>query len=88
MPDSLERETGSDGRVAAWDAAVRLLHWSLAALVLFDFYLDDGGWLHRTIGYAAAAVVVARWLWAIVAGGAAGFGIREFVNIKSVQVKA
>jgi len=73
MPDSLERETGPDGRVAAWDAAVRLLHWSLAALVLFDFYLDDGGWLHRTIGYVAAGVVAARWLWAIVAGGTAGF---------------
>jgi len=72
MPDSLARETGPDGRVAAWDAAVRLLHWSLAALVLFDFWLDDGGWLHRTFGYAAVGVVVARWLWAMVAGGSAG----------------
>ena len=69
MPDSHPREAGSDGRVTAWDAAVRVLHWSLAALVLFDLYLDDGGWLHRTIGYAAVGVVVARWLWAAVAGG-------------------
>jgi cytochrome b len=73
MPDSPVRETGPDGRVAAWDAAVRLLHWSLAALVLLDFYLDDGGWLHRAIGYAAVVVVGARWLWAVVAGGSAGF---------------
>ena len=73
MPDSLPRETRPDGRVAAWDAAVRLLHWSLAALVLLDFYLDDGGWLHRTLGYAAAGVVGARWLWAMRAGGTAGF---------------
>jgi len=72
MPDSHARETGPDGRVAAWDAAVRLLHWSLAALVLFDFFVDDGGWLHRTIGYAAAGVVGARWLWAMLAGGMAG----------------
>lgn len=71
MPDSHLRESGADDRVAVWDAAVRLLHWSLAAGVLFDLYLDDGGWLHRTIGYAAAAVVVARLLWALVAGGAA-----------------
>ncbi len=72
MPDSHLRETGPRGRVAAWDAAVRLLHWSLAAGVLFDFYLDDGGWLHRTVGYAAVGVVAARWLWAMLAGGAAG----------------
>jgi cytochrome b len=73
MPDSHSREAGADGRVAVWDAAVRVLHWSLAAGVLFDFYLDDGGWAHRTIGYAAAGVVVARLLWAAFAGGSAGF---------------
>jgi cytochrome b len=73
MPDSHSREAGPDGRIAVWDAAVRLLHWSLAAGVLFDFYLDDGGWAHRSIGYAAAGVIVARLLWAAVAGGAAGF---------------
>ena len=72
MPDSRLRETDAGGRVAAWDAAVRVLHWSLAAGVLFDFYLDDGGWLHRTVGYAAVGVVVARWLWSIGAGGTAG----------------
>jgi cytochrome b len=71
MPDSPSRETGPDGRVAVWDAAVRLLHWSLAALVLLDFWLDDGGWAHRTIGYAAAGVVVARLLWSAVGSGAA-----------------
>ena len=36
MPDSRPREP-ADGRVPAWDAAVRLLHWALAGLVLFDF---------------------------------------------------
>ena len=72
MPDSPPRETGPDGRIAAWDAAVRVLHWSLAALVLVDFWLDDGGWLHRAIGYGAAGVVVARWGWEVVARGAGG----------------
>jgi len=73
MPDSHLREGGLDDRVAVWDAAVRLLHWALAAGVLFDFYLDDGGWGHRTVGYAAAGVVVARLLWAVFASGPAGF---------------
>ena len=72
MPGSQLRETGPDGRAQVWDAAVRLLHWSLAALVLFDLYLDDGGWLHRVIGYWAAGIVVARLLWAVVARGASG----------------
>ena len=71
MPDSRLREAAPDGRVAAWDAAVRLLHWALAALVLLDFWLDDGGWPHRTLGYAAVGVVVARLLWSAVASGAA-----------------
>lgn len=74
MPDSPEREAGPDGRVTAWDAAVRVLHWALAALVLFDLYHDDGGWLHRGIGYGAAGVVVARFAWATF--GAAGAGWR------------
>ena len=68
MPGAQPRQTG----VAVWDPAVRLLHWSLAALVLFDLFYDDGGWLHRVIGYVAAGVVVARLLWAALAGGAAG----------------
>lgn len=72
MPGSQLRRTGAGGRVKAWDVAVRLLHWSLAAGVLFDFCLDDGGLLHRVIGYGTAAVVVARLLWALFAGGAAG----------------
>ncbi|WP_232062209.1 cytochrome b/b6 domain-containing protein [Variovorax sp. PBS-H4] len=49
--------------------AVRLLHWMLAGLVLFCWIQDDGGRVHRSAGYVAAGVVVARLLWAAVAGG-------------------
>ncbi|MEP7303659.1 MAG: cytochrome b/b6 domain-containing protein [Caldimonas sp.] len=66
------RESAIDGRVPVWDAAVRLLHWLLAALVFFDLVQDDGGPLHRAIGYAAVGVVVARLAWAAVARGHAG----------------
>ena len=69
MADSATPETGPDGRVVVWDAGVRLCHWSLAALVLLDLYLDDGGRAHRMIGYGAVGVVVARWLWALLSGG-------------------
>ena len=57
-----------------WDAAVRLLHWLLAALVLFDYFIDDeGGLLHRTIGYVAVGVVFSRLLWSGLGEGANGF---------------
>ena len=48
------------------------MHWSLAALVLFDFFVDDGDWLHRTSATRPSASIVARWLWAMLAGGMAG----------------
>jgi cytochrome b len=72
MPGSHAREAPPDGRVTAWDAAVRVLHWLLAALVVFDLFHDDGGWLHRVVGYGAAGVVAARLLWGAFAGGSAG----------------
>ena len=55
---------GANGRVPAWDAAVRLCHWTLAALVLFEWWRDDGDRLHRTLGYVAVGVVLARLAWA------------------------
>ena len=49
----------------AWDAVTRLAHWSLAALVLFEWIRDDGGHVHRVAGYVAAGVVLVRWAWAL-----------------------
>lgn len=62
-----QTEPAFDGRVPVWDAAVRFLHWLLAALVFVDLVLDDGGWLHRMVGYAAAGSVCIRLLWAVLA---------------------
>ena len=72
MPVSRRREPATDGRVPAWDTAVRVLHWLVAALVLFNLVRDDGDWWHRSLGYVAAGAVVARLLWALVAGRHAG----------------
>jgi len=41
----------------------------LAGLVLFDVVRDDGGWVHRIVGYAAVGVVVCP-----IDLGCAGFG--------------
>jgi len=56
-----------NGRVPVWDAAVRLFHWTLAALVLLNLVRDDGDLLHRQLGYVACGVVALRLLWGLVA---------------------
>jgi cytochrome b len=57
-----------DGRATfSWSLPVRVLHALLAGTVAFDFVRDDGGQLHRLVGYAALATVAARILWAIFA---------------------
>ena len=47
-----------------WDPCVRLIHWSVATLVLVELLNEAGAnpW-HRYLGYAAAALVVARLAW-------------------------
>ena len=74
MASSRPREIAGEGLIPVWDAVVRLLHWLLAALVLFDYFIeDDGGWLHRTVGYVAVGVVLSRLLWSVLGAGANGF---------------
>jgi cytochrome b len=58
--------------VPVWDAAVRLLHWTLvgAITVAWTSTLDIGvpsGW-HEAAGYTAMACVALRVLWGFVGG--------------------
>jgi cytochrome b len=76
-------------RLAVWDLAVRLLHWGLAGLVAADLVLDDGGPLHRTLGYVAAGLVLARLAWAALHRGHAGFAaLRPSVRETVAYVRA
>ena len=47
-----------------WSPLVRLTHWGMAALVLFNLF-NDTGRIHRWAGYAAAALVVCRLLYSL-----------------------
>ena len=58
-------------RVRVWSMTVRVLHWTLAALVLIDLVHDDGDRMHRLVGYAAATVVMVRLAWAAMTGSLA-----------------
>jgi cytochrome b len=51
-------------RVRVWALGVRLLHWALAALVAVNLLRDDGGLLHRRLGYVAVALVIGQLTWA------------------------
>lgn len=73
MPHSSNEDPQRRGDLV-WDVAVRLQHWLLAGLVIFCFFQDDGGRLHRVAGYCAAGVVVARLLWAVLAKGHGSLG--------------
>lgn len=56
-----------------WDGLVRLTHWSVAALVFWDWFEDSGGALHRNLGYLAAALVGVRLAWGFAGTRAARF---------------
>jgi len=47
------KEARASARIPVWDWPVRLLHWSLAALVGVDLVRDDGDYEHRMIGYTS-----------------------------------
>ncbi len=59
--------------IRVWDRVVRVTHWSVAALVLWDWYEDSGGPLHRWLGYLAAALVLVRLAWGFVGSEPARF---------------
>jgi cytochrome b len=50
-----------------WDPLVRIVHWSVAALVVIDLVNEAGAnpW-HRGFGYAALALVALRLAWGFV----------------------
>ena len=53
--------------VRVWDSVVRLIHWSVASLVVIDVFNEAGAnpW-HRYMGYAAGALVTVRLVWGVV----------------------
>src|SRR5260370_39957335 len=74
--------------VKAWDAVVRLLHWTLAMLVAVDLVRDDGDYAHRMVGYAAVVVVLARLTWAAVSrSGASLASLRPSVRQSLIYLR-
>jgi len=51
-----------------WDRLVRLTHWGVAGLVLFNSF-NESGEVHRLAGYVAVALVLLRLVHGLLAGG-------------------
>lgn len=61
-------------RASRWDAVVRTTHWSVAAAVLANAVITEGGSApHIWIGYGLALVLATRWIWGLVGTPGARF---------------
>lgn len=61
-------------RVRVWDPLVRVFHWSLVScVVLNSWVVEEGETIHQWLGYAAAALVGLRLVWALIGSRHARF---------------
>lgn len=66
------RESARD--LIVWDPLVRLIHWSLALMILLNgAFTDDESKLHEWVGYAALGLVAIRLVWALAGPAEARF---------------
>src|SRR4051794_33112309 len=59
--------------IQVWDRVVRLVHWSVAILVIANFFNDSGAEWHRYAGYLAGGLVIVRIVWGFTSSGYARF---------------
>ncbi len=64
--------------VKVWDPLVRLIHWALAAAVIYALMSDESRSLHKMAGYIAAGLVLVRVVWGFVGSLHARFA--DFVH--------
>lgn len=57
------RHPEASASVKVWDPLVRLIHWALAAAVIFALMSDESRGLHKLAGYLAASLVLLRVIW-------------------------
>ncbi len=69
--------TGQQAAIAPptlWDPVVRLSHWGIAAAVVLNALINEGGSLaHVSIGWAAMALLLMRLVWGVLGPSEARF---------------
>lgn len=69
MTDVGTSHSGRQGarNIMVWDPLVRLIHWSLALIILLmSTIIDDESTLHEWVGYVAVSLVGIRLIWGII----------------------
>src|SRR6266702_779997 len=71
-------------RVRTWDIWVRLTHWTVAGIVLWNPF-GPTDQIHRVLGYCAAGLVASRLVWGVIGTRPAQFSSwwptrRQLVN--------
>ncbi|GAB2909587.1 cytochrome b/b6 domain-containing protein [Paraburkholderia jirisanensis] len=64
----------STARIKVWDLWVRLTHWTIAGIVVWNLFGPTDP-LHRWLGYAAAALAALRIVWGFVGTRYARFSV-------------
>ncbi len=81
-------EAGGDkppATVKVWDRFVRLFHWSLVAVMAYEFIFEAGTAAHIYLGYAVLALIAARLIWGLVGSPYARFS--EFAKSPMATVR-
>ncbi len=64
LPRAAAATPGPDSGPRLWDPVVRMSHWGIALIVLFNAVLDQGGsTFHVTLGWIGMALLALRILW-------------------------
>jgi cytochrome b len=58
---------GAISKARLWDPIVRITHWAVAAAIVVNRLVTEGGsWAHVWIGLGLAGLLVLRWLWGLI----------------------
>lgn len=72
--DDLTAEKTTIAPPSLWDPVVRLSHWGIAAAVVLNALVNEGGSLaHVSIGWAAMALLLMRLVWGVLGPAEARF---------------
>ncbi|WP_115935036.1 cytochrome b/b6 domain-containing protein [Aestuariispira insulae] len=80
----MNNQNGEPG-IKVWDPLIRVFHWTLVIMVLFNLMNDEEGQLHQLAGYSVLGLLTFRILWGFVGPHHARF--KNFVA-RPTEVKA
>jgi cytochrome b len=72
--------------VRIWHPLIRIVHWSLVAIFIANYFvLEAGSDWHQWLGYAAVALIAVRIVWGFIDPG---FGNFKTVHLSQAAIKS